>query len=436
MPPSGDVSILADDDNGVTVEGARAGFPNDGNTCYLGAILSSLLSLPAISHLLHHTACTASCTQPCVLQALSLCEVASRARALGTPSVVCWKDILASWKLEWTRQHDVIEVLQRIFLKLPLDILTLFQTLRVTRQDRAYTCQCAQLPQTAHTIDTYHVDVQAPSMPMTLDQLLQRTDQWADPVDSHCATCHARLALRQRVGYVPTSQFLLITLRRYGGATDASSTFLRLRIPKRRTLVEPPEVLEQASAHWPLISVIVHHGDTRTSGHYTTYNRQDNSWIHVDDDVKQIFDSLPHVVSTDGVVFTYARIGDPDIHQPDLATSPQHATSPAPPPLADAHEDADRSHAAETGGASRQASVESSKDATDFDCDALPPLPAHPYIPPRVYVSEGRVMLSTQDTPDMQGQPIGIPSEPDHHGHDVNDDVASSDFDNVDLLNG
>ena len=59
----------------------------------------------------------------------------------------------------------------------------------------------------------------------------------------------------------------------------------------------------------------MHRGQSIHDGHYVTYVRRGAVWALFDDDHTSCFSSLPAEVHTDGVVFFYKRLVDPDVPQ-------------------------------------------------------------------------------------------------------------------------
>ena len=156
----------------------RHGFPNLGDTCYMGSIMQCLLALPGFASLVHHEHCTAQCHQPCLMSALHVSAATSHATSPVPPTVCCWEPLLESWGITFHEQQDAIEVLQEIAKRLPHDLWKCFDVMCITHQQRTFGCQCHASAITSHVVSTFHSEVYDPEIDTTLQNLLLETTTW------------------------------------------------------------------------------------------------------------------------------------------------------------------------------------------------------------------------------------------------------------------
>ena len=288
--------------------------------------MQCLLALPGFASLVHHEQCTAQCQQPCLMSALHVSATTSHAQSPVPPTVCCWEPVLESWGITFHEQQDAIEVLQEIAKRLPHDLWKCFDVMCVTHQQRTFGCQCHASAITSYVVSTFQIEVYAPEIDATLQNLLLETTTWDEKMESHCEACHEAVELQQRHEYSPSAKFTIITLLRYARTPNSRTGPKRLRNPKRQTVVHPSDILDIGGAVWNLVSVVVHHGQRRNTSHYTTCVRTRNQWVHFDDAVRGNHDDLPTVANNNGVMFAYERVTD------DAAAPHPQATSSTTPP--------------------------------------------------------------------------------------------------------
>jgi len=112
-PDSGSETIL---DAAHAIAGAsnsRLAFANTSNTCYLGSLLQLLLSIPRLTQALRDHS-SAVCGRPSCGTCLMARSESSTQDGQGPVSVTPWQAWLTSQGLQWGKQHDPQELLQKL----------------------------------------------------------------------------------------------------------------------------------------------------------------------------------------------------------------------------------------------------------------------------------------------------------------------------------
>ena len=290
----------------------RRGYPNPDDVCHLNATLHALWALPGVTAQLGHLACATNCPSSCMWHALSTADIACRRDSPQAHCLHLWEPLFRKWDLHVHEQQDAVEDFEHILNEAPDHFRNLFLQARGSFQTRTFQCSCIQDIESSQHAQTCHVNLPVPATPTPLTQLLEELTQWGPVMESHCEHCQMPGTFQQRTEHAPMGTALVVGLRRYVQFGSIKTGCKRLRLPNVRTPVEPAEVIDHQGIAWTLRSIIVHQGHTRRSGHYVAYVQENSQWIMYNDQSRVLCQSLPLEVSTDGVLFAYARVSDSD----------------------------------------------------------------------------------------------------------------------------
>ena len=131
-------------------------------------------------------------------------------------------------------------------------------------------------------------DVDCPLLPLTISEastpnatlrsLFARMQQWEEVEGSHCTTCNVEGAVYEQSQQLVRANDLIVVqlniyifrpdgVRKINISVDDVTSF-RLQVQDRQYRVS---------------NIVCHHGPSATSGHYTSYHKQDRGWILAND---------------------------------------------------------------------------------------------------------------------------------------------------------
>ena len=276
----------------------RGGFRNSGNTCYLAAVIHSLMAAPSIRRTILEHSCCIGCSSPCPCIALRASEMASRCG--GASDLIHWRPLLEEWGLEWGRQQSVHELLFSLTADMDDTQKVPFRLWVTTHTQSLCTCRAAvkvnSVPET--TVELKMEDIHDRG---SLASALNGLGLWHTVEDaSYMCDCGGRGSFyKRRLDFADTGDALVLALARE-----------RDHLGKSRAMVRVDDGITINYRDWNLRAVVVHRGMRSDSGHYVAYIRdEDRGFVLFDDaTAPELHVSLPDEVHTDGVLFVYGTL--------------------------------------------------------------------------------------------------------------------------------
>jgi len=280
----------------------RGGFRNEGNTCFLAALVQGFLACPPL------VAAADACHDAAFIALRRSNQLSCGG---GTSSLGHWRQIVDAWPdMAWGQQHSVHEA----FVCLTQNA-AMMQAMHVdTRQHvhTEYDCRCNGPNPTTSIVDEVHthvpleIDADSPFASVAVGFRRRAAGEEID--NRHCEHCRApaRRCCRRFEDNVVSSTFV-VSIQRHS------------HLRKCRSRVVTDETLRLGARSWRLAAVIVHRGESIHGGHYVAYTRHDSTFLLFDDAHVSACDVLPDEVYTDAVLCFYVRADDAPREEPDDA---------------------------------------------------------------------------------------------------------------------
>eukprot|EP00606_Chrysophyceae_sp_TOSAG23-5_P001575 GSChrysophyteH2.ASY1.ANO1.865.1 assembled CDS len=292
------------------------GLFNHGNTCYLNATLQCLFHTPPLVQGLLDPS-----TSKLALMGLGQCVIAEvwsdRGGKAVSPRGIVSNIRRISKSFRHTRQEDAHECLTELLSCVQDELLAIHKTklsdkkAETTFISRCFggtlaselqcpNSQCRYISRTTSYTHDLSLDLTARSVKQCLAQFchtetLKKGNEW------QCSECKKKVLATKRFKVLNAPNVLVLHLKRFTYGLDKISRHIEFDLKL--------EINDSVGRNkYSLYAVLVHHGGSAHSGHYTSYAMASNGqWYHYDDSSVSMV-SVQAVLSQKAYVLFYSRV--------------------------------------------------------------------------------------------------------------------------------